>query len=65
MFWIYGGGFNFGGEAAYDGTVLSSLHDVVVVIPNYRLSLFGFLSLGHDTKYPGNVGLMDQTMALK
>ena len=54
-----------GGESWYDGRVLASLHDVVIVIPNYRLSVFGFLSLGSETCCPGNMGLLDQIMALK
>ena len=65
LFWIYGGGFTWGGEIFYDARVIASLHDVVVVVPNYRLSVFGFLSLGKDTISPGNIGLHDQIMALK
>ena len=55
----------YGEEAYYDARVLASLHDIVVVIPNYRVTVFGFLSLGKDTDYPGNIGLHDQIMALK
>lgn len=69
LFWIYGGGFQIGGQNSYDGNVLTSLHDVIVVIPNYRVSAFGFLSFGPDAqgKSPcrGNVGLLDQKMALE
>jgi len=65
LFWIYGGGFNVGGESYYDAKVLASLYDVVVVVPNYRLGVFGFLSLGRETECPGNMGLHDQIMALK
>ena len=65
LFWIYGGGFVVGGESTYDARILASLHDVVVVIPNYRVSVFGFLSLGINTDHPGNMGLHDQIMALK
>ena len=65
LVWIYGGGFAIGGEAYFDLSALVSLHNVVVVVPNYRLNVFGFLSLGQNTDYPGNVGLLDQTMAMK
>ena len=65
LFWIYGGGFACGGESYYDASVIASLHDVVVVIPNYRVTVFGFFSTGKDTDHPGNMGLLDQVMALK
>ena len=54
-----------GGEVYYDASVFASLFEVVVVAPNYRVNAFGFLSLGQDTDYPGNAGMMDQIMALK
>jgi len=64
--WLYGGGFQIGGAKSYDGNVLASLHDVVVVVPNYRLSAFGFLSIkGEDSPCKGNMGLLDQVMALE
>lgn len=65
MVWIYGGGFNFGGTAIYDGRQLAGLQDVVVVTITYRLSVLGFLSFGKGSKWPGNVGMLDQVMALQ
>jgi len=66
LFWVYGGGFQIGGQLSYDGNVLASLHDVVVVIPNYRVSCFGFLSFsGENSPCTGNMGLLDQNMALQ
>ena len=44
MVWIYGGGFNFGGTALYDGRQLAGLHDVVVVTITFAWS-FAFLRL--------------------
>ncbi|CAN7988814.1 unnamed protein product, partial [Ixodes hexagonus] len=47
----------------FDGGKLSALGDVVVVIPNYRLGVLGFL----NTDVPGghqNVGLLDQEFAM-
>ena len=65
MVWIHGGGFVLGAStlALYDGEILASVGDVIVVSLQYRLGTFGFLRLG--TKAAGNVGLMDQTLAIK
>lgn len=38
--------------------------EVVFVSFNYRVSIFGFLYLDHEDA-PGNMGLLDQNMALK
>jgi carboxylesterase type B len=62
MFWIHGGGFTDGDGYGFDGTVLSS-KGVVFVSINYRLGPFGFL-YGGDSSAPGNVGILDQIMAL-
>jgi carboxylesterase type B len=44
MFWIYGGGFNFGSGAQplYDGSGFAANQDVIVVTFNYRVNVFGF-----------------------
>jgi para-nitrobenzyl esterase len=69
--WYYGGGFVAGGnsEKRYDGEALAK-KGVVVVEPNYRLGVFGFLShpeltkeSGHNSS--GNYGLLDQVAALE
>jgi len=65
LFWIYGGGFQMGSSNWYNGKVLASLHDVVVVVPNYRLNAFGFFTTGKDSEYPGNMGMYDQLKALQ
>lgn len=66
MVWIYGGGFYSGGIslAVYDGATLAAVENVIVVSINYRVSLFGFLALGHPDA-PGNVGLLDQSLGLE
>lgn len=66
-FYIYGGGFNteyFENAAEW----LEHSPTLVVVEPQYRLGIFGFLSwswLDNEQKgHSGNYGLMDQTVAL-
>jgi para-nitrobenzyl esterase len=69
--WLYGGGFVTGdsSEPRYDGENLAK-KGVVVVIPNYRLGVFGFFSHPDLTKESpnkasGNYGLLDQIAALQ
>ena len=38
--------------------------DVVLVVLQYRLNIFGFLSFD-DEEAPGNYGMLDQNMALR
>jgi len=63
--WIYGGGFSSGTSTLrlYDGKVLAAKGDVVVASMQYRVGPLGFLSLGSESA-PGNVGLLDQQLAL-
>ena len=66
MIWFYGGGLTMGGSDGYDGSVLASMHDVIIVMPNYRVNVFGFLSFPPgETTCNGNMGLMDQAMAME
>lgn len=64
--WIHGGAFTLGSanQANYSGVFLSALGDVVVVSMNYRLGILGFMS-ANSPEAPGNVGLLDQNVALK
>ncbi|XP_067905155.1 fatty acyl-CoA hydrolase precursor, medium chain-like [Heterodontus francisci] len=64
MVWIHGGGFTFGSTDFYDGSSLAAYEDVVLVVIQYRLGIFGFLSTG-DEHLRGNWGLLDQVAALK
>lgn len=48
----------------YDGTNLSLIGDVVVVVPNYRLGVFGFLGRQVSGTQP-NVGFLDLAMAVE
>ncbi|XP_039263426.2 carboxylesterase 4A-like [Styela clava] len=65
MVYLYGGGFFSGSERPYEGSALAGMNDVVVVVPNYRVGVFGFLSLGPSSICSGNAGLLDQQLALK
>lgn len=65
MVWFYGGAFQVGGEIYYDGTALAGMNNVILVVPNYRVSIWGFLSFGKSSKCPGNRGIRDQQLALK
>ncbi|KAF7329205.1 Carboxylic ester hydrolase [Mycena kentingensis (nom. inval.)] len=69
--WVFGGGFEVGFKADNDvrGMVERSLvlqEPVVVVVPNYRLSAYGFMG-GKDIAQAGlgNLGLRDQIFALE
>ena len=63
MVWIHGGGFATGLSDHYEADYLAAYGRVIVVTVNYRLSVWGFLSLGDIV--PGNLGLWDQHLALK
>ena len=64
--WIHGGAYEIGSGrfSDYGPDRLMKGNDIVIVSINYRLGLFGFLSLGTQD-VPGNMGLLDQVMALK
>ncbi|XP_014215320.1 venom carboxylesterase-6-like [Copidosoma floridanum] len=63
IFTIHGGAFQFGSALA--GARFLMDRDVIVVGINYRLGPFGFLSTEDDGVVPGNMGLKDQSAALR
>ena len=64
MVWIHGGGFVTGNAEQFDSSSLAVQGDVIVVVIQYRLGAFGFISTGDDV-LAGNYGLWDQLTALK
>lgn len=71
LVYFFGGGFVAGdaSEPRYDGATMAE-KGIVAVTVNYRLNIFGFLSLpGLSAESPykgsGNYGLLDQNEALK
>ncbi|HTW79439.1 MAG TPA: carboxylesterase/lipase family protein [Terracidiphilus sp.] len=70
MFWIHGGGFSGGSadEPRHNGDFLP-LKGVVLVTINYRLGVFGFLTLAdlatEAEGSTGNYGMLDQVAALQ
>ena len=72
MVYMHGGGYVAGCSndlLSYNGENLASRHDVVVVTPNHRLNLFGFLALGElgGEKYAdsANICMLDLVAVLE
>ncbi|KAK8780003.1 carboxylesterase 1C-like [Amblyomma americanum] len=62
--WIPGEGFDYAMASQFDGSNLAAYSKAIVVTVNYRVSSFGFLTT-QTPDAPGNVGLLDQRMALR
>ena len=67
LVWIYGGGYMTGSSSLdiYDPQEIVKLGKVIFVSMQYRVGAHGFLYFGPDSSAPGNVGLLDQTLALE
>ncbi|OAL46517.1 alpha/beta-hydrolase [Pyrenochaeta sp. DS3sAY3a] len=67
MFWIYGGNLDNGGgsEGLFNGSSLAVNHDVIVVVPNYRIGIFGFPWSAEIPFLDRNIGFLDQRLALQ
>uniref|UniRef100_A0A8C6GRB3 Carboxylic ester hydrolase n=1 Tax=Mus spicilegus TaxID=10103 RepID=A0A8C6GRB3_MUSSI len=63
MVWIHGGGLVIDGASTYDGVPLAVHENVVVVVIQYRLGIWGFFST-EDEHSRGNWGHLDQVAAL-
>ncbi|EDO47241.1 predicted protein, partial [Nematostella vectensis] len=64
MVWIYGGGFMNGANRLYESSILAGEGDVIVVVVNYRVGIFGFLATGKNG-LTGNYGMLDQVKSLQ
>ncbi|XP_028626263.1 liver carboxylesterase 1 [Grammomys surdaster] len=64
MVWIHGGGNVVDGASTYDGLPLAVHENVVVVVIQYRLGIWGFFST-EDEHCRGNWGHLDQVAALR
>ncbi|XP_013209717.1 liver carboxylesterase 1 isoform X1 [Microtus ochrogaster] len=64
MVWIHGGGLVIDGASTYDGLPLAVHENVVVVVIQFRLGIWGFFSTG-DEHSRGNWGHLDQVAALR
>ncbi|AWK71886.1 carboxylesterase [Rhodococcus oxybenzonivorans] len=70
MVWIHGGAYCLGtaAQSIYDGRILSTVGDLVVVSFNYRVGALGFLDLSSfstaEHVFETNIGLRDQVAAL-
>jgi para-nitrobenzyl esterase len=63
MVFFHGGGNKWGAPDIYDGMRMAREAHAIVIIPAYRLGVFGFLALPRDTA--GDTALRDQIAALK
>ncbi|GAB6024181.1 hypothetical protein CHUAL_008884 [Chamberlinius hualienensis] len=65
IYYIHGGAFVMGsGRSDEIGPEKMMDYDAILVVVNYRVGPFGFLSTG-DAASPGNYALLDQVLALK
>ncbi|CAF4515768.1 unnamed protein product, partial [Rotaria magnacalcarata] len=71
MLFSHGGSNQIGGGSLFDGSILASEGDIIVVTMNFRLNYHGFLSSGDDrikginSLLLSNFGLWDQLLAVE
>ncbi|RZF39214.1 hypothetical protein LSTR_LSTR010984 [Laodelphax striatellus] len=62
---IHGESFEWNSGNPYDGSVLASFGEVIVITLNFRLGILGFLRPGVSDHTLSNFGLLDQIAALQ
>ncbi|KAI6223857.1 COesterase domain-containing protein [Aphelenchoides besseyi] len=68
VFWIHGGGFQRGSPDEFDENKIAehfARHELIVVVPSYRVGPFGFLDLDDSADSLYNLGLLDLISALR
>ncbi|KAG7304586.1 hypothetical protein JYU34_011556 [Plutella xylostella] len=65
LVFIHGDSFEFSSGNPYDGRVLASYGNIMVVTVNYRLGILGFMKPSLTDHDYGNNGLLDQLAALQ
>jgi para-nitrobenzyl esterase len=65
MIWIYGGGFHSGASESFKPLKLVGNENVIVVVINYRLGVFGFVPTDTVNGTGGMNGIIDQLQAFK
>uniref|UniRef100_A0A0N4Z6A0 acetylcholinesterase n=1 Tax=Parastrongyloides trichosuri TaxID=131310 RepID=A0A0N4Z6A0_PARTI len=67
LVFVHGGGLRFGSSNLdlYNGSMLAAKTGLIVVTLNYRLGIFGFAYMCCGNNITGNMGLLDQQVALK
>uniref|UniRef100_T1HB33 Carboxylic ester hydrolase n=1 Tax=Rhodnius prolixus TaxID=13249 RepID=T1HB33_RHOPR len=63
LYYIHDGGYFFSSAEADKSPEFFMDYNLVVVMPNYRVGVLGFLST-EDEVMPGNMGLKDQNLAM-
>ncbi|EDV93357.1 uncharacterized protein LOC6564319 [Drosophila grimshawi] len=64
LVYLHGESFEWNSGNAYDGSVLASYGEVIVVTVNYRLGVLGFMRPGINAHNIANYALLDQIAAL-
>nr|XP_029709929.1 neuroligin-3 [Aedes albopictus] len=62
--YIHGESYEWNSGNPYDGSILASTGNVILVTINFRLGVLGFLKTGAKGSAQGNFGLMDLVAAL-
>eukprot|EP01060_Flectonema_neradi_P031430 TRINITY_DN4764_c0_g1_i1.p1 TRINITY_DN4764_c0_g1~~TRINITY_DN4764_c0_g1_i1.p1 ORF type:complete len:563 (+),score=112.50 TRINITY_DN4764_c0_g1_i1:96-1784(+) len=65
LIWLHGGCFSFGGPTDYkEGSLIVNEHNVIVVVPAFRIGMLGFL-YSKSSNITGDYGFYDQQMAMQ